>query len=931
MKTLRMLAVINAAIAMVACSQSNTGTQSNALSSLSSCSGSQKPAINPEGLEINGASSAQKGAPARYALSQDLSCNQGQTVTWKAVAAGANLTTTGSSYVANFQKSGEYVVSASITDPASSSPYIVSTKTIVSSDLLINAPDISMAEINTHLSLAVPAGMTLASAVWNFGDASGTVSSLAEQDHTFWAAGDYTVSVNVVDANGDTATLTHNIHVLPPTDGLECVTQLATSGPTTAAAGNPVTVSVFIPQCVAFRLGAVAWNFGDNTALNSNQTATHTYAAAGNYTVTLTLLNKQGETFLTLTRTMVITAVGTDPDVPQDPPVDPGTCSTVGMTQIIDGDIMSEEVACGVQGTKTVSYRNHTTQTCQLVNEVKKWVNTSTSKEVLSEGPCKGQACELPAQAMTGVDQIAMGIVIIGGKYYLPDGTSKTFYSSQTPNGACSEVATTRSCNNGVLGGSTSNVFLLCHNGCAGVGPHGTTVSGVVVGEVSVPKTCQYGETGVNDIYNQIADKMCQDGVVKTTEVRQGTIKTAGMCPTYSWSGTENFGACSADCGGNQTRMFECRDSNGAAAPAARCTGMAPVETRICDGNPDAVNRSESSTATEDASSSTTCPANQIGSIQKTREVVTTKTYACINHAVALASTSVVPGPWVEESYCKELVPHRCSQDSLSNEQANGRFLWLEKCRASVPMIDDFLTAFAKFEKATIYKQDNLILNGRIVYPTFMDASKKPEKAWIAPTTKSASCVVPPKVYVATVCLASCFTPEQQIMGQKEATGSLNYAKIYDAWDQQFKFAATLGSNSTMRSKEVKKTPVDQWVTELIDTNHDILVFTMKSGRQLRLTPNHPVLNDQGAMQSADQFKKGDNLVALGGQFDPIVNIEKIVYFGKVYNVFVKSAAIQNNVIITNGYLNGTAFFQNEGAMYLNRKLLRDQLIKGAL
>jgi PKD repeat protein len=925
-----MLAIINAAIAMVACSQTDSGL-SNKSVAFSTCAGSQKPAINPEGLEINGSSGAQKGEAVRYALSEDLSCNKDQTVTWKAVAGGSNPQAIGSAYVASFKKAGEYVVSASISDPSSTSPYVVATKTIVSADLAVNAPQISMAEITTHLSLAVPAGMTLASANWNFGDGSPAVSSTAAQDHTYWQAGDYMVQVDVVDSNGDTASLAHAIHVLPPTDGLECVTELSTSGPTTAAAGNPVTVSAFIPQCVAFRLGALAWNFGDGTATDANQTATHTYAAAGTYDVTLNLIDKQGAVFLTLNRTMEITGEGTDPDPEDPPPTDPGVCSTVGSTQTIDGDIMSEEVACGVNGTKTVSYRNHLTQTCQLVNEMKRWVTTSTSKEVLSEGPCKGQACELPAAALTGVDQIALGIIVIGGKYYLPDGTSKTFYSSQTPNGQCSEVATTRTCNNGVLGGSTSNVYLLCHNGCPGIGPSGTTVSGVVVGEISVPKTCQYGETGITDIFTQIADKTCESGEVKTSNVRQGTIKTAGVCPTYNWGGTENYGACSADCGGTQTRVFECRDSKGQPAPADRCIDLPPVETRLCDGNPAAVRRSESSTTLEDASSSTTCPANQIGTVTKTREVTTTKVYACINHQVGLESTSVNPGPWVEEKYCKELVPHRCSQDSLSNEEANGRYLWMMKCRATVPVIDQFLTAFEKFEKATIYHQDNLILDGRIVYPTFMDASKKPEKPWIAPKTKNASCVIPAKAYIATVCLASCFTPEQPIMAQKEANGSLNYVKIYDAWDQQFKFAATLGSNSTMSSKVVKKTPVDQWITELIDTNHDILEFTMKSGRQLRLTPNHPVLNDQGAMQTADQFKVGDNLVELGGHFDPIVKIDKVNYYGKVYNLFVKSAAIQNNVVVTNGYLNGTAFFQNEGATYLNRKLLRDKLIKGAL
>ncbi len=927
MKTLKMLVIAQFVFLAAACSK--TGSSGDIqLKSAASCV-AQKPAVNPDGLEIKGADAAQKGQVVRYALSEDLSCNTNQEVSWKTVAT-SNSEGTGSAYVASFKKAGEYVVTASITDPASTSPYMISTKTIVSADLAINGPQIGMAELQHHFSLAVPTDLTLASADWDFGDGSAHVSSLDAQDHTYMMAGDYVVTVSVQATNGDTATLTHAIHVLPPTDGMECVRDLATSGPTTAVAGNPVTLSVFIPQCIAFRVGALAWNFGDATAVDSNQTATHTYAAAGTYTVTLTLIDKQGQPFLTLTRTMEVSASG-DVDPEDPPPVDNNSCTTVGAQRTSDGDIFSEDAACGVNGTKTMSYRNHITEECRFTGESRRWVEISRVKELLSEGQCQNQACELPAAAMTGVDQIAMGILIIGGKYYLPSGTSKTFYSSQTPAGSCSEVATTRSCDNGVLGGSTANVFLLCHNGCAGVGPHGTVQTGVNVGQTTVPKTCSFGETGIVDTYTQIADRTCDSGEVKTSNVRTGGLMLAGVCPTYSYGGTENFSACSADCGGTQTRLFECRDDKGVVAPADRCIGTAPVETRVCDGNPAAVRRTESSTSTEDGSSSMACPANQIGTISKTREVVTTKVYACINHQVGLESSTPAYGPWVEERYCKDLVPHRCSQDSLSNEEANGRFLWMQKCRATVPAIDDFLNGFEKLEKRTIYHQDNLILDGRIVYPTFMDHGKNPEKPWIAPTKRSASCNVPAKAYIATVCLASCATPEQMILAQPEAKGPLNYVKIYDAWDKQFQFVATMTSQSNMSSKEVQKTKVDLWVTELVDTHHDVLEFTMKSGRQLRLTPNHPVVTTEGTMKLSGDFKVGEPLVQLGGVRDPIVSINKIDYFGKVYNVFTKSSEIHKNIVVTNGYLNGTAYFQNDGAQHLNRRLLRGALIRGVL
>jgi hypothetical protein len=109
-----------------------------------------------------------------------------------------------------------------------------------------------------------------------------------------------------------------------------------------------------------------------------------------------------------------------------------------------------------------------------------------------------------------------------------------------------------------------------------------------------------------------------------------------------------------------------------------------------------------------------------------------------------------------------------------------------------------------------------------------------------------------------------------------------------------------------------------------------MIVFKMKSGGQLTLTPNHPILNDQVMMVLASDYQVGDNLVLAGGKLDPIVSADHTNYYGKVYNVLVKTNDPKRNVVITNGYLNGTAYFQNDGAIYVNRALFRKNLTRGA-
>lgn len=886
---------------------------------------SSKP-VDVDSLEIKGANGASPGQTLSYALNEDVSCAPGQSVSWstpngKALGAGGRA-------MLSFNKVGQYVVTAQVQSASTAQPTTVSIKTIVTDGLAINAPQVGMAEVDTRFELVIPAGVSVRSATWNFGDGQPALSGLGPINYQYFVPGTYNVSVTAVLASGDLSVVTRSIQIIAANDTMTCVPQLAVSGPATATVGAPVTLSLFIPDCLKTYTNRLSWDFADGSTPGASQTVQHAYAASGAYHVVVSLYHGESTVPFASLSTDIVASVGTDPGTDDPTTPDLNECSTVGQTRSMLGEIYTEQASCGVNGKRTDSYRDTVVQSCTLVSGIRKWVDSAHNKELVNQGQCTGQACEVPAASLNGADPASLGLQTINGKYYLADGVSKTFYTSTAPEGTCASVAQTRICSNGQLGASSA-ANLVCHEGCPGFGANGSTKSGVVTGQENVAKTCAFGETGIFDLYTQVSTQVCNEGQVTTTSTTRGSLVTSGQCPTYGWSPTETYSACSADCGGSQDKIFECRSNAGTVVAADRCVSAAPVVSRVCDGNPDAVRRSESAVTTEDGGQSIMCPKNQIGVITQSRDITVTTTYACIDHAVAQASQTRTEGAWVQEKYCRDYVPYRCSADSLSNSAAIGRYQWMLKCKDQVPAIKDFLATFEDLEAGS-GKASVLMMKGREVYATFMYLKDGKETTWKAPTKDSASCDVPSGIYVGAVCTASCATPEQQILAQKDKSSKVAYGAIADAWAEKFAYVATLQAQSSMSSKQVVRTAVDNWVTEVIDTDHVILNFTTKSGGVIRLTPNHPVLSDQGAMKLASDFKVGDNLVRLGGAFDPIVSIESTNYFGKVYNVFVKSEAPQKNIVVTNGFLNGTAYFQNEGAKQVNQRLLRANLIRGA-
>lgn len=127
--------------------------------------------------------------------------------------------------------------------------------------------------------------------VWDFGDSSsGPDNTKKSPSHTYAAAGDYTVSLTATGPGGTSAPLTKPVHVadIPP------------QGPHANFTFNVATASFDVQFNDTSTAGAApitgwSWDFGDGNT-STDQNPHNVYAAAGTYTVKLTVTDGNGNT-----------------------------------------------------------------------------------------------------------------------------------------------------------------------------------------------------------------------------------------------------------------------------------------------------------------------------------------------------------------------------------------------------------------------------------------------------------------------------------------------------------------------------------------------------------------------------------------------------------------------------------------------------------
>jgi len=159
--------------------------------------------------------------------------------------------------------------------------------------------------------------------VWDFGSAqqprAADSSPQVTVNVSFDQAGTYVVKLTMIDTLGQQGSATKNVTVqdktTPPTGATPPTARL--SGPDTAKTGEQVEFNANNSVMGANQITGIVWDFGDGTTDATGVIAVaHTYQAAGDYQVKLTLTDSQGLTGTDTKSIQVTDASQTNPAQP---------------------------------------------------------------------------------------------------------------------------------------------------------------------------------------------------------------------------------------------------------------------------------------------------------------------------------------------------------------------------------------------------------------------------------------------------------------------------------------------------------------------------------------------------------------------------------------------------------------------------------------
>ncbi|HXI33126.1 MAG TPA: PKD domain-containing protein [Gemmatimonadales bacterium] len=221
---------------------------------------------------------------------------------------------------------------------------------------------------------------SIASNSWNFGD--GQTSTTASPSHTYGAGGTYTVTLTVTDNQGATNSVSHSVTVTAPNQPpvasfTKSCTNLACSFTSTSSDPDG-------------SITAYSWTFGDG-GTSTVQNPSHTYGAAGTYTVTLRVTDNQGATNTT-SQSVTVTAPNQPPVAAFSSSCSGDTCTFTNTSSDPDGSIASSSWTFGDGQTSNAASPSHTyttsgTYTVQLTVTDNQGATNSVSHSVTVNQP----------------------------------------------------------------------------------------------------------------------------------------------------------------------------------------------------------------------------------------------------------------------------------------------------------------------------------------------------------------------------------------------------------------------------------------------------------------------------------------------------------------------------------------------------------------
>ncbi len=227
-----------------------------------------------------------------------------------------------------YAQDGTYTVTLAVTDNRGAT-------STLSKDVTAVVPNVAPAASFTSSSNGLTASFnglgssdpdgTIASYAWDFGD--GQTDTGASPSHTYAAEGTYTVSLTVTDNDDATNSVSHDVTVAP-------VNQAPSAVFTSSVAGLAVSFDGSGSSDPDGTIASYNWDFGDGSTHGSNPTESHTYAAGGTYTVSLTVTDNDGATN-SVSHDVTVTA-------PNQAPSAAFTSSVAGLAVSFDGSGSSD-------------------------------------------------------------------------------------------------------------------------------------------------------------------------------------------------------------------------------------------------------------------------------------------------------------------------------------------------------------------------------------------------------------------------------------------------------------------------------------------------------------------------------------------------------------------------------------------------------------